>query len=432
MMVSEDDFLTILREELVPALGCTEPISLAFGAATAKMYLGEMPNKVKIACSRNIVKNVKGVVVPNTQGLRGIEAAISIGLIGGDAQKGLEVLQMVSADQIVEAKRYLQHSSIEVESLNSVHKLHYVLQASTDTHTVLVEVFDEHTNIVRIERDGKLLFLDRSEQAQTAVETDIRNGLSVQNIIDFCEKVDVSALKPIIEPQIVLNTAICNEGLKNQWGASIGKHMKSTQDSEFSTRAKAKAAAGSDARMGGCEMPVVINSGSGNQGITVSIPVIEFAKTNNVSDETLYRALALSNLVSIRQKVKIGRLSAYCGAVSAAVGSAAAITWMSKGSIHQIEETITNTLATISGMVCDGAKPSCAAKISIAVEAAFLGHTLAMENQGFIPGDGLVGDSVEDTIDSIGVLASEGMERTDEVIVSLMVDKKKGERSFND
>ncbi len=432
MMVSEDDFLTILREELVPALGCTEPISLAFGAAAARLHLGELPTQVEIRCSRNIIKNVKGVIVPNTHGLRGIQAAIGIGFIGGDAEKGLEVLQSVGPEQINEAKTFIEKTPIEVQALDSVHKLHYILKASTHNHSILVEVLDEHTNIVRIERDGKQLFLDRSEQAQAAVETDIRNGLSVKNIIDFCEKVDASVLKPIIEPQIVLNTAICNEGLKNQWGASIGKHMKSTQDSDFITRAKAKAAAGSDARMGGCEMPVVINSGSGNQGITVSIPVIEFAKTNNISDETLYRALALSNLVAIRQKVKIGRLSAYCGAVSAAVGSAAAITWMSKGSIHQIEETITNTLATISGMVCDGAKPSCAAKISLAVEAAFLGHTLAMENQGFIPGDGLVGDSVEDTIDSIGVLASEGMERTDEVIVSLMVDKKKGERSFND
>lgn len=305
------------------------------------------------------------------------------------------------------------------------------LKATSQEHVVIVEVVDEHTNIVRVEKDGQLIFKGKSSIVQKTDAVDICNNLTIKNIIEFCESVDVDLLKPIIEPQIVFNNAICAEGLNNRWGASIGKHMHSSEDSDFVTRAKAKAAAGSDARMGGCEMPVVINSGSGNQGITVSIPVIEFARMNGIEDDTLLQALALSNLVAIRQKIKIGRLSAYCGAVSAAVGSAAAITWHSKGSTSQIEETISNTLATISGMVCDGAKPSCAAKISIAVEAAFLGHTLAMEHQGFSPGDGLVGDTVEETIDSIGLLASEGMEKTDEVIVSLMVDKKKPNCSFN-
>ncbi len=430
-MLTDNDFLTILSEELIPALGCTEPISVAFGAATARKYLGGLPDAVEIACSRNIIKNVKGVTVPNTQGMRGIEAAVAIGLIGGNAQKGLETLEAVTPDHIIEAKRYLQKASIKVSSLTSTHKLHYILKATTQEHVVIVEVVDEHTNIVRIEKDGQLILEGKSFIVHKADAVDIRNNLTIKNIIAFCEHVDVDLLKPIIEPQIVLNSAICAEGLNNQWGASIGKHMNSSEDSDFITRAKAKAAAGSDARMGGCEMPVVINSGSGNQGITVSIPVIEFARVNGIEDDNLLRALALSNLVAIRQKIKIGRLSAYCGAVSAAIGSAAAITWLSKGSIFQIEETISNTLATISGMVCDGAKPSCAAKISIAVEAAFLGHTLAMEHQGFSPGDGLVGDTVEETIDSIGLLASEGMEKTDEVIVSLMVDKKKPDCSFN-
>ena len=427
-MLTEHDYLAILQEELIPALGCTEPISLAFGAATARSYLQELPMMVKIACSRNIIKNVKGVVVPNTKGLRGIEAAVAIGLVGGDASQGLEVLALISSEHIEEAKRYLDQAKIQVEALSGSEKLHYILEAVSENHQVLVEVKYHHTHIVKLVKDGKTLFFEEHASENEMRTHDIRNLLTVKEIVQFCEAVDVGLLKPIIEPQITLNSAICAEGLQHQWGSMVGRHLLGSSSSDLVTRAKAAAAAGSDARMSGCEMPVVINSGSGNQGITVSIPVIEFAREHAIPHEQLLRALAISNLVAIRQKVKIGRLSAYCGVVSAAIGSGAAITWLSQGTIVQIEETISNTLATISGMVCDGAKPSCAAKISVAIEAAFLGHTMAMEDLGFIPGDGLVGDTVEQTIDSIGYLASEGMEYTDRVIVSLMVDKK-GEKA---
>jgi L-cysteine desulfidase len=260
---------------------------------------------------------------------------------------------------------------------------------------------------------------------QDSRDINLRHYLKVKDIFSFCKEADVKILGSIIEPQIRLNSAICEEGLQHQWGASVGRNILMHQPSNIISRAKAVTAAGSDARMSGCDMPVVINSGSGNQGLTVSMPVVEFAKAHLIENERLIRALTFSNLVAIRQKVKIGRLSAYCGAVNAATGAGAAITWLSGGDLGQIERSITNTLATISGMVCDGAKPSCAAKISVAIEAAFLGHALAMDQGGFDSGDGLVGETVEDTIDNIGTLASEGMEYTDEVIVSLMVDKNR-------
>ncbi len=423
-MLKEHDYLAILQEELIPALGCTEPISLAFGAATARHYLQDMPSRVKIACSRNIIKNVKGVVVPNTQGMRGIEAALAIGFIGGDASKDLEVLASITTDQIEQAKLYLKNTTMDVEALSGSEKLHYILHAETDSRRVIVEVKHHHTNIVRIEQDNVVIFEGKHKTDLDAEDFDKRNLLTIDEIVQFIEHVDVKLLKPIIEPQIHLNSAICAEGLAHAWGAGVGRHLLGSSPTNIVTRAKATSAAGSDARMGGCELPVVINSGSGNQGITVSIPVIEYAKEHAITEERLLRALALSNLVAIRQKVKIGRLSAFCGAVSAAIGSGAAITYLSGGTQSQIENTIINTLATISGMVCDGAKPSCAAKISVAVDAAFLGHTMAMDDLGFVAGDGLVADSVEQTIDDIGTLASEGMECTDRVIVSLMVDKK--------
>ena len=423
-MLTHEDYLTILREELILALGCTEPIALAFGSAKAREVLGYVPERIQVSCSGNIIKNVKGVVVPNTQGMKGIEAAITIGMIGGHSTQMLEVLSTIDANQIEQAQAYLAGHTIDVSVLASPQKLHFIIAMFAEGHSSLVEIIQQHTNIVRIEHDGTTLFSKELVHDKIHREIDPRALLSIQGILDFSDQVALSSLLPIIEPQIACNSAICAEGLLHRWGASVGQNMLRTQDATIMTRAKAVAAAGSDARMGGCDMPVVINSGSGNQGITVSIPVIEYAKANKLSPERLVRALAISNLVAIRQKFKIGRLSAYCGAVSAAIGAGAAITWLSQGSAAQIDETITNTLATISGMVCDGAKPSCAAKISLAIEAAFLGHSLAMVHDNFQPGDGLVGANVEDTIDSFGTLASEGMEYTDTVILSLMVNAK--------
>lgn len=424
-MLSQHEYIQILEEELVPALGCTEPISLAYGAARAKAILGSLPERVTIACSPNIIKNVKSVVVPHTGGMRGIESAIAIGLVGGDASRGLEVLDTVTDAAVTQAGTYLANHHIEVVSLLSEEKLHYILKLFNGEHSVLIEVKGSHTNIVRIDEDGKAVHVQLGpELPEIGAQTDPRSSLKVEDIIGFCKKVDTSLLEPLLQRQIQYNQAICQEGIKNHWGASVGRTLMK-QGTDFLTVAKAVTAAGSDARMSGCEMPVVINSGSGNQGIAVSMPVISFAQSNGTEHSMLLRALAMSNLIAIRQKVKIGRLSAYCGAVSAAIGAGSAITYLSGGSLAQIEQTITNTLATISGMVCDGAKPSCAAKISVAVEAAFLGHRLAMEHEGFMEGEGLVGANVEETIDSIGTLASEGMLKTDEVIVDLMVGQRR-------
>jgi L-cysteine desulfidase len=420
MLVSED-YLQILKEELIPALGCTEPIALAFGAAKAREVLGLIPEHIEVSCSGNIIKNVKGVVVPNTQGMKGIEAAIVIGMIGGSSARNLEVLSTVGPEHILRAKEYLKDHKVGVSVLDTQEKLHFIVTMSNGGHVTVVEIVNQHTNIVRIEHDGTVVFLKEPEKDATKEVSDTRTSLTVKGILSFCRQVPLSQLIPIIEPQITCNSAICAEGLSHKWGAAVGSNLLKMPGPTLQTRAKAVAAAGSDARMSGCEMPVIINSGSGNQGITVSIPVIEFAKEHAIDSERLVRALALSNLIAIRQKVKIGRLSAYCGAVSAAIGSGAAITWLSGGSEEQIHMTISNTLAIISGMVCDGAKPSCAAKISVAVDAAFLGHSLSMDDDNFISGDGLVASNIEDTIDDIGTLASEGMEQTDRVILSLMV-----------
>lgn len=414
------NYITILREELVPALGCTEPISIAFGAATARAHLVGEPVCANLACSRGLIKNAKDVFVPNTNGMKGIASAVAIGLAGGDASKALEVLGKIGPDHIAQAKKYLADDIIKVRALDSQEKLHYILDLSDGLHTVTVEVKSHHTNIVRLAIDGRTMVSNDGFIADG--ESDVGHGeaLTIRGILEFVERADIEELRQVLGLQIALNTAICEEGLNRRWGASVGKNSYGQATNLFG-RIKARTAAGSDARMGGCSMPVVINSGSGNQGITVSVPVIEWAREHDVPEERVLRALALSNLIAIRQKSVIGQLSAYCGVVCAAGGAATAITWLSGGSLQDIERTLSNTLATISGMVCDGAKASCAGKIFVAVDAAFLGHTLAMEESAFIAGEGIVGNGIEQTIDNIGVLANEGMDVTDQVIVSLML-----------
>lgn len=421
--MSSLNYITILREELIPALGCTEPISIAFGAATARDYLEGDPVSAELFCSRGLIKNAKDVFVPNTQGMKGIASAVAIGLAGGDASKALEVLGQISPDHIAQAKRYLADDMIKVNLLKSPEKLHYILNLSDGLHLVTVEVKYHHTNIVRLEVDGKILISNDGVIANGDSDGGYNDELSIEGILEFVEHADIEELRKVLGPQITLNTAICDEGLTHRWGASVGKNSYG-QATDLFGRIKARTAAGSDARMGGCNMPVVINSGSGNQGITVSVPVIEWAREHNIPEQKLLRALALSNLIAIRQKSVIGQLSAYCGVVCAAGGAATAITWLSGGNQQDIERTLSNTLATISGMVCDGAKASCAGKISVAVDAAFLGHSLAMEESAFVGGEGILGDSIEQTIDNIGVLANEGMDVTDQVIVSLMLKEQ--------
>ena len=415
-------YIAILKEELVPALGCTEPIALAYASAECRRILGREAEWAEAECSGNIIKNVKSVVIPNSGGLKGIEAAVAAGMIGGDASLGLEVLSAVREEDLVKVREFLARRAVKVSLLDTAASLHFIIRMGSGDDRALVEVKHQHTNIVREELNGEVL-VSRGEEGgdMNGALTD-RSVLNVADIIRFGESVDLEAISPVIEEQIRCNTAICEEGLRNRWGSGIGQYLKDTRSDDFLTAAKAIAAAGSDARMSGCEYPVVINSGSGNQGIPVSMPVVEYARRTGAGHERLVRALAISNLIAIHQKTKIGRLSAYCGAVNAACGAAAAITWLEGGTQEQIDETISNTLATISGMVCDGAKPSCAAKISLAVEAALMGHDLAMENDNFLPGDGIVKSDVEATISGIGDIASKGMVSTDKRILSVMVD----------
>ncbi len=415
-------YTAILKEELVPALGCTEPIALAYASAECRRLLGVLPEKATAECSGNIIKNVKSVVIPNTGSLKGIEAAVAAGMIGGDPDLGLEVLSAVKAEDLPLVKEYIKEKRVSVKLLHTTAALHFIITMEKGNESASVEVIHQHTNIVKKVKNGKTVFeKDASSDDMNSSLTD-RSVLSVSGIIDFGETGDLSLFAPVIEEQIRCNSAICEEGLRNKWGVNIGQYLMETREQDFITEAKATAAAGSDARMSGCEYPVVINSGSGNQGITVSVPVIVYCRRNNIPHEKLVRALAISNLIAIHQKTRIGRLSAYCGAVNAACGAATAITWLQGGTREQINETITNTLATISGMVCDGAKPSCAAKISLALEAAMMGHDLAMEDDNFLPGDGIVKGDVESTIIGVGEIASKGMQSTDETILNVMVN----------
>lgn len=415
-------YVNILKEELIPALGCTEPIAIAYAAAKAREVLGTMPEKIVAECSGNIIKNVKGVIVPTTKDLRGIEAAAIIGAVGGDSSKELEVLTGVTQQHLDLAKTMIQKHVCEEKILNTPAKLHIIVRMYKGDQSSMVEIIHTHTGIVRIEKnDEVLLDVPHSQEENNDGQTD-RSCLNVEDIIEFANTVVIDDIKDVLAKQVEYNTAISKEGLNKIYGANIGITLLSTYGDDVKVRAKAAAAAGSDARMGGCEMPVVINSGSGNQGMTVSLPVIEYAKELSVTTERLYRALCVSNLIAIHQKTKIGRLSAYCGAVSAATGAGAGITYLYGGGIKEISQTITSTLANVSGIVCDGAKPSCAAKIASSLDAALLACYMTMQSRGFKSGEGIVKDGVEGTIDSVSRLAKDGMQVTDEEILKIMID----------
>ncbi len=423
----EKNYLSILTEELLPALGCTEPIALAYASAKCREVLGETANEIEACCSANIIKNVKGVVVPNCGGQKGIETAVAAGMLFGNANAGLEVLEGITQEEVPEIAKYVSTHKIGVELLQTSAKLHFVIKMKGKSNSALIEVIHQHTNIVRIEKNGEVLLDVPHAEEEINESLSDRSGMSVASIVEFAESVPFEKLVPILKRQIECNSAICEEGLKNKWGAEVGKTIlagvSGVATRDIVSVAVATAAAGSDARMSGCSLPVVINSGSGNQGITVSVPVIVSAREHGYSEEKLYRGLAISNLLAIHQKTKIGRLSAYCGAVCAACGSGAAITWMEGGTIAQIEDTIVNTLATISGMICDGAKPSCAGKIAVAVNAAFIAHEMAMHNRSYSAGDGIVKDDIEETVSGIGQIASDGMRDTDKVILDVMLEK---------
>ncbi|MEL7654936.1 MAG: L-serine ammonia-lyase, iron-sulfur-dependent, subunit alpha [Bacillota bacterium] len=416
-----DAYIKILKSELVPALGCTEPIAIAYAAAKVREILGEMPTGLEIFCSGNIIKNVKGVVVPKADGMKGIDVAATLGAIGGNPNSELAVLESITEDDVIKMKELVAQKFCKCDLIEDVPNLYILIKAKSIRHTAEVEVQERHTNITKVLMDGKVLF---ENPLTVTKETGIlreESSLSVKDIIEFSNTVAIEDVKEVLDQQIECNTAISKEGLKNNYGASVGKTLLASYPDDVKVRAKAAAAAGSDARMNGCSMPVIINSGSGNQGITVSLPVIEYAKELKLSKEELYRALLVSNLIAIHQKYYIGDLSAYCGVVCAATGSGAAITYMKHGTYQQISDTITNTIVNIGGMVCDGAKASCAAKIASAIEAAILGHCMSMDNKVFQKGEGLVQEDVEKTIQSIGKVGKEGMRETDLKILHIML-----------
>ena len=417
-------YVDILSAELVPALGCTEPIAIAYAAAKAREVLGEFPNKIYVDCSGNIIKNVKGVTVPNSQGLKGIDVAAVLGVVGGNANEQLEVLMNVTDEDIEKTKQLIASDFCECGLIENVENLHIYVRAEGNSHTSEVTIKNHHTCITEIKKDGEVIFSQTPviKKADKPLDLSI---LSVKDIIDFANSVDVELIKPILDRQIEYNTAISDEGLSKPYGAEIGRTLLEVYGNDIKIRAKARAAAGSDARMSGCSLPVIINSGSGNQGMTLSLPVIEYAHELGVSQEKLYRALCVANLISIHQKKYIGSLSAFCGAVTAASGAGAAITYLHDGTYENICLTIINTIANVSGIMCDGAKPSCAAKIASAVDAAIMGHYMSMKNRRFLPGEGIVGDDVEKTIESMGYIGRIGMKSTDTEILNIMISKSK-------
>lgn len=415
-------YLAILKEELVQATGCTEPIAIAYAAARLRNILGKEPEKIRAEVSGNIIKNVKSVIVPNTGGLKGIAAAIAAGAIAGDASKILQVIASVPETLHTKIADYAQTTPIEIICADTPRLLDISLTGWADGHSAKVHIANNHSNIIFEEKDGTVLLeKDTGNSAEDSL-TD-KSVLNVKDIIEFANTTDLYKAGPLLEAQINCNMTIAEEGLKNNWGANIGSVLLKEYPQGIKTEAKAWAAAGSDARMSGCELPVVILSGSGNQGITASVPVIRYAMNLGVSREKLYRALLISDLVTIHQKSGIGRLSAYCGAVSAGVGAGAGIAYLLDGSYDAIAHTIVNAVAIISGTICDGAKPSCVAKIAASVDAGILGYNMYRNQQEFKGGDGIVTKGVENTIANIGVLAQEGMRQTDRTILSIMTEK---------
>lgn len=414
------DYVQILREELVPAMGCTEPIALAYAAAKAREALGCIPDCVKIEASGSIIKNVKSVIVPNTDHLKGIPAAATAGIIAGKVEKELEVIAEVTPEEVSKMQKFLKETKITVEHIDYGITFDIIVTVYKGASYAKVRIANYHTNVVLIEKDGTVLTEIPVEGEEESGLTD-RSSLTMERIWDFAHTVETKDVKEILDRQILYNTNISEEGLKGNYGANIGSVLLQAYGMDIKVRAKAKAAAGSDARMNGCELPVVINSGSGNQGITCSVPVIEYAKELEVSEEVLYRALVLSNLTAIHQKTGIGRLSAYCGAVSAGAAAGAGIAYLNGGSFDDVTHTVVNALAIVSGIVCDGAKASCAAKIASAVDAGILGYEMYQNGQEFQSGDGIVTKGVEATIQNVGQLGKKGMKETNEEIIRIMV-----------
>lgn len=412
------DYTAALHRELVPALGCTEPIAIAYTAAKAKDTLGMQPERMEILCSGNIIKNVKGVKVPNSCGMKGVEIAAVLGALFGDSSKELQVLEGVTPEDVEKAKQYIRSGAFSYKLAEGVENLYISASVYTGSHSARVTVVNHHTCITEIVHDGEKVF---SRDPLISGDESDWSLWSIRDILDYADHIDLSEVKDMLDRQIEMNTKIAQEGLDHKYGAEVGRTLLACGNCGVHIRAQAKAAAGSDARMGGCTLPVVINSGSGNQGMTVSLPVIEYAEEMKLPKEKLYRALLVSNLLSIYQKHYIGSLSAFCGAVTAACGSGAALTYMCGGDYAAICRTITNTLANVGGIICDGAKSSCAAKIASAVDAAIMAHNMSMSGRVFESGEGIVENNIEDTIKSVGYIGRVGMKDTDIKVLHLMM-----------
>ena len=415
-------YLNILEEELRPAMGCTEPIALAYAGAKARQLLGAEATRVEAWVSGNIIKNVKSVIVPNTGGLCGIAAAVCAGIIAGDPEKELQVISQVTPEQQQQLREYLKTASVEIQPSDSELVFDIDLRLYRGEDSVRVRIINHHTNLVYIEKNGKILLQLPVEESSEDRLTD-KSCLSMERIVEFVDALDVEDIRQLVSRQIEYNMAIAQEGLKGNWGANVGSVILNRQGNLLSKKAAAYAAAGSDARMSGCEMPVIILSGSGNQGITASVPVVVYARELGVSEEKLLRAVTLSDLVTIHQKTGIGRLSAFCGAISAGCGAGAGIAYLLGGGLHAIAHTVVNAIAILSGTICDGAKPSCAAKIAAAVDAGILGWDMYQEHQQFYGGDGIVTKGADNTVSNVGRLAREGMRETDKTILKIMLNQ---------
>lgn len=411
-------YVQILKEELVMAMGCTEPIAISYACAKATQVLDHLPDRIVVKASGSIIKNVKSVIVPHTNGLKGIEVAAAAGALYGDADAKLEVLSRATREQIEELPEYVQNTNITVQHIEQGHVFDLEIHVYYEQEHASVRIVDTHTNIVQIEKNWQVIFEDKTTSLELKAD---HSALIMKQIWDFSQTVDIDDVKEILDRQITCNMAIANEGIHNSYGANIG-HVILNMDSDcVKTKAKAYAAAGSDARMNGCELPVVINSGSGNQGITCCVPVVVYAKELDCTQEQLYRALVLSNLTAIYIKTGIGTLSAFCGAVSAGAAAGAGIAYLHNGTYKEIQHTIVNALAILSGTICDGAKASCAAKIASSVDAGIMGYYMYKNKQQFYAGDGIVAHSVDETIQNIGTLGSQGMLQTNDKIIEMMI-----------
>ncbi len=415
-------YASILRAHLIPAMGCTEPIAIAYAAAVAARALGETPEKAQVLVSGNIIKNAKAVTVPNTAGRKGIEAACAAGLIAGDPDKELQVISAVTKDQLREIDAFLARDVITVGIKPDARLFDILIIAEANGHAATARIADRHTNVVEITFDG-----DTRLNAAISAEREEQDGaqenlLTIEGAYDFADTCDLDDVRDVIARQIACNTAIAQEGLTGKWGAGVGRMLLDVWGTDVRTRARAMAAAGSDARMSGCEMPVIINSGSGNQGMTICLPIVEYAKEGNIPEERLYRALILANLTAIRLKTLIGCLSAYCGAVSAGCSAAVGVAYLEGGSLSLVNHTLVNGLAILSGTICDGAKPSCAAKIASAIDAGLMGYEMARSRRQFRGGEGIVKKGVENTIVNVGRLGRDGMKETDQEILRIMID----------